>query len=290
MHRKVAPRLATGFVALLVALVAPVGVHGLRETCASATGAQTVAVVVDFGDVTGQGTQPAGVVTRCVDWSSGFRGADALRDAGFALRFHQSGLLCAIDGYPATGCGERTGSRYVYWSYWKATGGADSWTYAVTGAATKVNSGGTEGWRLVEGAGSPNDPQPRAPASHDATCTDADQPQGPVAPAAPGGDDGNAPDAAAPAGGGGASGHPVSGGGDEAAPDPSVIDGSTTSSSGVTTATNAPRADGLELAAATPETDDSSAGAIAGAAVVVALIALLGGGALWQSRRRVDRS
>ena len=41
------------------------------------------------------------------------------RAGGKVLTFGTSGLLCAIDGYPAGGCGDRTGQGgYHYWSYW----------------------------------------------------------------------------------------------------------------------------------------------------------------------------
>ena len=72
-----------------------------------------------------------------------------------APRYDSSGLLCAIDGYPVTGCGESDGTgAYVYWSYW--TGSGDTWTYATAGpAGRKLADGAVEAvtdWLGVRGA------------------------------------------------------------------------------------------------------------------------------------------
>ncbi len=114
------------------------------------------------------------------------RELNALESAGFTFRAHgrRSGLCDQrLSGRwlrrprPATGstCTGRTGRRRRR----RAAG-----TTRRSGAAPEDPPGGTEGWRFVEGAGSPNDPQPRAHADHDATCgptTDPDSP--PNAPA-----------------------------------------------------------------------------------------------------------
>src|SRR4029077_18735857 len=120
VRRRVGARVAVVVGALVVGLGAPVSGAGMHEPCAAAATGPSVAVVVDFGDVSGVGTPPGGVETGCVPWSSGFRGGDALQDAGFAVRAQPSGLVCAINGYPADGCGTKTGDRkYQYWAYWK---------------------------------------------------------------------------------------------------------------------------------------------------------------------------
>jgi hypothetical protein len=87
-----------------------------------------------------------------------------------APRFNSSGLLCAIDGYPSDGCGEQTGAKYAYWSYWHGSGGA--WSYSSVGpAGSRVHAKSVEGWRFQpEGAGNPSDPAPRGSADPAKTC------------------------------------------------------------------------------------------------------------------------
>jgi hypothetical protein len=56
-----------------------------------------------------------------------------------------SGLLCAIDGFPKTGCGVR-GSHYAYWAYFHGRAGA--WSYQNVGpAGSRVHADVVEGWR-----------------------------------------------------------------------------------------------------------------------------------------------
>ena len=76
-------------------------------------------------------------------------------------RYDESGLLCAIDGYPANGCGAESGGHYAYWAYWH---GGKRWQYANNGpAGWIVSRGDVEGWRFEpDGSASPTDPPPRA--------------------------------------------------------------------------------------------------------------------------------
>jgi hypothetical protein len=149
-------------------LVAP----AVFDACASAQ-PSTVAVVVDFGAV---GGSPDVVDVRCVAPAGSPRnnGAQALVDAGFRPRYDPgSGLLCAINGVPASGCGERTAEgRYRYWSYWrKSADQATEWRYAAIGPAqARVQGGDVEGWRFVEAAAGPQDPQPRRIPDQAALC------------------------------------------------------------------------------------------------------------------------
>ncbi len=71
-----------------------------------AKGEIVVAVVVDFGGV------DAKVLVSCVTARTGETGAEVLQAQGRATgyptpRYDESGLLCAIDGYPTSGCGAR---------------------------------------------------------------------------------------------------------------------------------------------------------------------------------------
>jgi hypothetical protein len=136
--------------------------------CASADSGH-VGLVIDFGNVTGHGTPPAPQVqTACLALSSGETGDRVLAAAGLSLRWGSSGLLCAINGYPASGCGQTTSSGTDYWSYWH---GGSVWTYATTGpASSRPAAGGVEGWRFVHvtsrgGAASAPVPSPEYAAS-----------------------------------------------------------------------------------------------------------------------------
>jgi hypothetical protein len=93
-----------------------------------------VAVVVDFGSGSSMSS-----VSKCVPVASNAHDSDALAAAVGAgnVAYSNSGLLCAIDNYPANGvqnCGESVGQgNYDYWSYWHGSSG--SWAYANDGPA-----------------------------------------------------------------------------------------------------------------------------------------------------------
>lgn len=281
--RRVHQRLALAVAVLSISLVAPVTAAGVTATCAGAAEGETVAIVIDFGDVTDQGERPGGVETFCVPWRSGMRGGDAMRDAGLTMRFGTSGLLCAIDGYPAGGCGDRTGQGgYYYWSYWKAGAGETSWSYSTTGAATPVRAGVTEGWRFVKGAGSPNDPQPRRAPDHDEICPDAPPPApAPTAPSAV--EPGVVPPAAAT---GPAVSTTVPGGDVVVAPPEEPAAGAADPST--TTSTPVGRDDEVALADTAAASASSDVGGAVGAIALVVLIVGLGGAALVRARRPAD--
>ncbi|WP_240649059.1 SCO2322 family protein [Streptomyces sp. Z26] len=81
----------------------------LREERRS--GSARVALVVDFGTAADapSGERPPAPRTACarVDAGSG-TAADALAAEAEPLRYNSDALLCAIAGYPESGCGERT--------------------------------------------------------------------------------------------------------------------------------------------------------------------------------------
>ena len=146
----------------LLPVTAPVG------PAACAAGSVRVAVVVDFSDV-------AATTETCVAAGERDTGAAVLVARARLLgrpapRYASSGLLCAIDGYPAEGCGVRTEGRYAYWAYYLGT--SSGWSYAAGGpAGRRVNSATVEGWRWhPAGTGVASDPPPRAPARPDLTC------------------------------------------------------------------------------------------------------------------------
>ena len=130
-----------------------------------------VAVVVDFGGVGGR------VIVSCVLVKPGASDAEALQVQAAVLgypspRYAESGLLCAIDGYPRSGCGAQSGGHYAYWSYWH---GGKRWQYASGGPGEwKVARGDVEGWRFQpDGSATPADPPPRAASSSAASMSSA---------------------------------------------------------------------------------------------------------------------
>ena len=142
------------FVGAAAAALAPAGPGALvplKMAIASADSVGNdvyVAVVVDFGNGSSIST-----VSKCVPVASSAHDADALAAAVGSgnVAYANSGLLCAIDNYPANGvqnCGESAGSgKYDYWSYWHGSTG--SWVYADDGPAEQPVSSpadDVEGW------------------------------------------------------------------------------------------------------------------------------------------------
>ncbi len=128
------------FVGAAAAVLAPVGPGALvpfKMAIASADSVGNdvyVAVVVDFGSGSSRST-----ISTCVPVASNALDADALAAAVGSgnVAYNNSGLLCAIDNYPANGvqnCGQNVGSGdYDYWSYWHGVSG--TWSYANNGPA-----------------------------------------------------------------------------------------------------------------------------------------------------------
>jgi hypothetical protein len=167
------------FVGAAAAVLAPVGPGAfvplkLAVAAADSVGNDVyVAVVVDFGN----GSSIASI-SKCVPVPSTDNDADALAAVvGQAnVAYASSGLLCAIDNYPANGvqnCGQSIGSGdYNYWSYWHGASG--SWVYANNGPAEQsVSNPGNdvEGWRFQVGQpDNSSDPPPAVPASYAQIC------------------------------------------------------------------------------------------------------------------------
>lgn len=77
------------------------------------TGDKRIALVLDFGtsaDAPG-GVNPPRERTGCALVARDASAADALAAVARPLRYDSSGLVCAVSGYPATGCGEQVASR-----------------------------------------------------------------------------------------------------------------------------------------------------------------------------------
>ena len=167
------------FVGAAAAVLAPIGPGALvplKMAIASADSVGNdvyVAVVVDFGNGTSMTT-----VSKCVPVASNARDSDALAAAvGPAnVSYAGSGLLCAIDNYPANGvqnCGQSVGNgNFDFWSYWHGSSGA--WVYASNGPAGQSvsnPSNDVEGWRFQnDEPASSSDPPPGVTPSYAQIC------------------------------------------------------------------------------------------------------------------------
>ncbi|CAM5296740.1 SCO2322 family protein [Streptomyces fumanus] len=90
----------------------PRGAAEFAEICADTPakdGAKRVALVLDFGTAADapSGETPPGRRTACARVASDATTADALAAVAGPLRYDTNALLCAIAGYPKTGCGEQ---------------------------------------------------------------------------------------------------------------------------------------------------------------------------------------
>jgi hypothetical protein len=92
----------------------------------------------------------AGVNTTCAKVPAGATGLDVLQAGGHRIGFRRDGLICTIDGLPATGCAAVDDSHY--WAYFHRAPGSTQWTYSTEGAATfQPANASTEGWVYNDG-------------------------------------------------------------------------------------------------------------------------------------------
>ncbi|SED38891.1 hypothetical protein SAMN05216489_03319 [Streptomyces sp. 3213] len=77
-------------------------------------GKKRIALVIDFGTASDapSGENPPAARTACATVSSDATTAEALASVAKPLRYDTNALLCAINGYPEQGCGERTTSHH----------------------------------------------------------------------------------------------------------------------------------------------------------------------------------
>ncbi|MCG9477353.1 MAG: hypothetical protein K9H34_05140 [Actinomycetia bacterium] len=236
-----------------------------------------VVLVVDSSDLGGSSS------ATCLVVPAGTTGSQLLARRGNELgigspRYGSSGLLCAIDGLPATGCGDRNSGGYGYWAYFFDGGG--NWTYGSNNPFSKrLTDGAIEGWRFVTGGcGCGQDPSPRIGPSRSLfpalAPARAPLPELPTA-SAPSSPSSNP--SSTNAGGSSALIPPSSG---DANPEQLV--GAATGSSTVTSAAEAVVVG--EVALASSNSTDSNAGRWVGIAVVFVLIGVMAGGAWVQTR------
>ncbi|MEV1018913.1 SCO2322 family protein [Streptomyces sp. NPDC050264] len=90
----------------------PRGTADFATICAATparSGDKRVALVIDFGtaqDAPGDETPPK-PRTACAQVDEDATSADALASVAKPLRYNSNALLCAVSGYPRTGCGEQ---------------------------------------------------------------------------------------------------------------------------------------------------------------------------------------
>ncbi|MDG4859437.1 SCO2322 family protein [Streptomyces sp. T-3] len=90
----------------------PRGAADFKDICASTPpkdGRKRVALLIDFGTAEDapEGETPPKARTACAQVADDATSADALAAVAKPLRYNSSALLCAIAGYPRTGCGEQ---------------------------------------------------------------------------------------------------------------------------------------------------------------------------------------
>ena len=149
-HQRRGVLIALGLVAggLAIAIAPAVQAMASGQVCAG--------IVIDQGSGATPASQGASVAPGSSD-------LDLLTAAGDSFMENNSGLVCAINGYPANGlqnCLEVSHGLYYYWSYWEGDPTTNAWTYASVGPAEHtLNSGQpyVEGWRYQDpGFDSPN--------------------------------------------------------------------------------------------------------------------------------------
>jgi hypothetical protein len=185
------------FVGAAAAVLAPVGPGALVPLKLAIASADSVgndvyvAVVVDFGNGSSMTT-----VSKCVPVASNAKDSDALAAVvgSSNVAYAGSGLLCAIDNYPANGvqnCGQSVGNGdYDFWSYWHGSSG--QWSYASNGPTEQSVSNPAddiEGWKFQnDEPASSSDPPPGVAPSYAQICnasTEVPPAQTPSAPVTP---------------------------------------------------------------------------------------------------------
>jgi len=127
----------------------------LARPAVAATSTICVGEVVDPTDGPGSTRGPDHT---CVTVPSGASGLDVLDARASSLgrpapRLGDGGLVCAIDGYPTSGCApDDPGGGYDYWTYWHRARGASGWSYSTKGAdGYRPAAGDEEGWAWQQG-------------------------------------------------------------------------------------------------------------------------------------------
>ncbi|MEU8572132.1 SCO2322 family protein [Streptomyces asoensis] len=135
----------------------PRGAASFAAICAGTPardGAKRVALVLDFGtaaDAPG-GEVPPSPRTACARVSPDATTAEALAAVAKPLRYDTNALLCAIAGYPRTGCGEQVSGQEPGKTSGQASGGDGTASAAKPGAEAGDAADGGPSVGLYAGA------------------------------------------------------------------------------------------------------------------------------------------
>lgn len=140
---------------------------GAGGAAGAANGQVCMGVVIDDGPNSSE-QNGAPVATQAAQVPPGTSDLQALSAAGDTATQNNSGLVCAINDFPADGlqdCLSTDGNgQYFYWSYWEGDPYTNTWTYANVGPASHTVSAGqtyVEGWRYQDpGADNPSATKP----------------------------------------------------------------------------------------------------------------------------------
>ncbi|HXN58999.1 MAG TPA: hypothetical protein VN886_00975 [Acidimicrobiales bacterium] len=155
----------SGLLAAACLVVGGLAVATLPATPAVASGQVCEGIVLDDGNGSAAAVQAGQVAPGASD-------LEAMSAAGDTVAQNDSGLVCAIDNYPANGlanCTATSGGDYYYWSYWSGDPYTNTWTYAEIGPSEHTVTDGqtyVQGWRY-------QDPGPSGPSATKPSVTPA---------------------------------------------------------------------------------------------------------------------
>ncbi len=150
-----------GLLAVLALSVGGLTALALSVSAGAASGQMCMGVVIDDGSGSAPLVQAANVTPGTTS------DLQAMSAAGDTVAQNNSGLVCAINDYPANGvenCLSAQKGQFFYWSYWQGNPDTNTWTYASVGPASHDVSAGqdyVEGWRYQDpGPDNPTAPPP----------------------------------------------------------------------------------------------------------------------------------
>jgi hypothetical protein len=150
-----------GLLAVLALSVGGLTALALSVSAGAASGQVCMGVVIDAGSGSAPLVQAANVAPGTTS------DLQAMSTAGDTFAQNNSGLVCAINNYPANGvenCLSAQKGQFFYWSYWQGNPDTNTWTYASVGPASHDVGAGqdyVEGWRYQDpGPDNPTAPPP----------------------------------------------------------------------------------------------------------------------------------
>ncbi|WP_441246330.1 SCO2322 family protein [Kitasatospora sp. McL0602] len=129
--------------------VAPAEFATACATTPAQPGRKRVAVVLDFGTATDapSGEAPPAARTACAAVPAGANSAEVLAAVAPPLRYDTNGMLCAIAGYPRSGCGDTVNSAQQPTTSSSSSSGIGPTLGVIAGAALVALLGGAAVWQ-----------------------------------------------------------------------------------------------------------------------------------------------